>query len=396
MSTYTPPEGFTFDPNSGLYYMRTNGVDPQTGATGEFITWFYPETNQYQQQFYPAAPAPPPTTHNPLGATTPGYLQQSQTHQTAQNPHKKKLNNGAIAAIVILIVLALGVGLFIIKPWASNDDTDLSQAFIEETKTPVELSTPNEPPDEDTGDETFAMALEQLAEIPYFGDRNILNMTPEQAIEYAKAIEKAECTRGFENYDTIIPVLIDVSNDGVPLLLIIPYGEELQNAWPVGSFYLLGFNNGSVYEICRWRNFAIVTVDNENLLCAYIDSWDAYHDFGQFSLYRINNGAAELISEMKFDKYYPFIDEDTDEADVEPISYYINDEKVSEDFFEQVVGGFRSNLSKGSHLVRVRGHYGHNHFEENDLIYEYFDYPFSRNQVKQAFINYANALKLSQ
>jgi len=390
MSTFTPPEGFTFDSNSGLYYMRTQGIDPQTGATGEFITWFYPETNQYQQQFYPSASAPPPTTHNPVGVTTPVYPQQSQTHQTVQNPEKKKLNNGAIVAIVIFIILVLGVGLFIMEPWASNDDPDIPQTYIAEIETPVELSTPDEPPDEDTRDDAFAMTIQQLSEIPYFGDRSILNLTSEQAIEYAKAVEIAECTRDLENYDTIIPVLIDVSNDGIPLLLIVPIREECEKTSPVGSFYLLGFNAGNIQEIYRERNIAVVTIDNENLLCAYYDSWDAYHDFGQFSLYRISNGTSEFISEVKFDKYYPFIEEDDDDTDEKTNRYLIDGEQVSEDVFEQIVGGFRTILSEGTHLVRVRGHYGHNHFEENDLIYEYLDSPFSREQVVQAFIDYAN------
>ena len=385
MSTYTPPEGFILDPNSELYYMRTQGVDPQTGAHGEYITWFYPDSGQYQQQFYPSAPTPPPTINNPVGATTPGH---------PADKSKKPL----IACLAAILVLAVVIGLFIIRPRESSDSESDSNIPIESelTSQPDEQDTLHvETSGEDTGDDAFVMAVQQLGEIPYFGDRSILNLTAEQAQEYAQVVENAECTFGFENYDRIIPMLIDVSNDGVPLLLIIPYGEELQNAWPVFSFYLLGFNNGKVQEICRTGSIAIVTVDNENLLCAYIDSWDAYHDFGQFSLYRINNGTAELISELNFDKFYPIIDEDTDIGD-ETLSFKINGENVSEDVFEQVVGGFRSIISEGSHLVRMRTHYGHNLFEENDLIYEYLRSPFSRDQVKQAFINYANVMTLSK
>jgi len=47
------PEGFTLDASSGLYYQQVPGADPTTGAPGRWITWFYPETGQYQQQFYP-------------------------------------------------------------------------------------------------------------------------------------------------------------------------------------------------------------------------------------------------------------------------------------------------------------------------------------------------------
>ena len=46
------PEGFTHDPNSGLYYKTVPGTDPATGAQGTWVTWFYPETGEYKQQFH--------------------------------------------------------------------------------------------------------------------------------------------------------------------------------------------------------------------------------------------------------------------------------------------------------------------------------------------------------
>ena len=47
------PEGFILDPGSGLYFISTPGNDPATGASGQWVTWYYPDTGEYLQQFYP-------------------------------------------------------------------------------------------------------------------------------------------------------------------------------------------------------------------------------------------------------------------------------------------------------------------------------------------------------
>jgi len=55
----TAPDGFTPDPNSGLYYRITPGND-ENGQIGEWVTWFYPDTGKYVQQFTPDPNAPAP------------------------------------------------------------------------------------------------------------------------------------------------------------------------------------------------------------------------------------------------------------------------------------------------------------------------------------------------
>jgi len=47
------PEGFKLDDNSSAYYKVMPGKNPKTGEQGEWYTWFYPDTGDYQQQFYP-------------------------------------------------------------------------------------------------------------------------------------------------------------------------------------------------------------------------------------------------------------------------------------------------------------------------------------------------------
>ena len=47
------PEGFTKDPNNGLYYSSMMGSDPVTGAPAQLITWFDPGTGEKKEYSYP-------------------------------------------------------------------------------------------------------------------------------------------------------------------------------------------------------------------------------------------------------------------------------------------------------------------------------------------------------
>ena len=53
IETQSPPEGFSQDPYSSLYYITTVAPNPETGELGQWVTWFYPETGEYKQQFTP-------------------------------------------------------------------------------------------------------------------------------------------------------------------------------------------------------------------------------------------------------------------------------------------------------------------------------------------------------
>jgi len=52
------PVGFTHDPGSGLYYKTTPGDNPDTGESGQWTTWFYPQSGDYQRTFFASEPIP--------------------------------------------------------------------------------------------------------------------------------------------------------------------------------------------------------------------------------------------------------------------------------------------------------------------------------------------------
>ena len=49
------PTGFTYDPESKMYYIITPGTDPKTGAVGDWYTWYDPVSGKYQQEFHVSA-----------------------------------------------------------------------------------------------------------------------------------------------------------------------------------------------------------------------------------------------------------------------------------------------------------------------------------------------------
>lgn len=46
------PDGFILDQGSGLYYKVMHKKDPATGESGQWYTWFYPESGEFRQQFH--------------------------------------------------------------------------------------------------------------------------------------------------------------------------------------------------------------------------------------------------------------------------------------------------------------------------------------------------------
>jgi len=103
MSKFPPPSDFLLDHNSGLYFKRTQGINPQTGVNGETITWFYPETGGYQEQFIPLAPPQyPEQTNNQT---------QQKIYMSRDDPYgsksKKKATPYVIGGVVLLAIIII-------------------------------------------------------------------------------------------------------------------------------------------------------------------------------------------------------------------------------------------------------------------------------------------------
>jgi len=209
--------------------------------------------------------------------------------------------------------------------------------------------------------------INDIMDIPYFGNREVFRLSAEHALAYAEAIRSArlDISWGHFSFDTLSVVLIDVFGDGVPLLLLAE--RDFTISW--GSAYwniLFGFADGALQKITDYPiGIGIATVENENMLA--LVNWS---DFGGWiSLYRVRNGTAELISNTH---YF---------SDWHNRAYYIDDVEVSGDEFWQIIDGLSI-----EHLM-MNDHPGTLH--PSPIFAVYLTPYIAREQAMQIFLDHA-------
>ncbi|MCL2674388.1 MAG: hypothetical protein FWE92_03560 [Defluviitaleaceae bacterium] len=137
-----------------------------------------------------------------------------------------------------------------------------------------------------------------ISHIPFYGNRENFHLPAAHALAYAEAIRSAEFEFGdweYLNFDMILPVLIDVSGDGIPLLLL---AVKFEDYWGTNQYWniLFGYANGEIQRITERMAIGMMHIDGENLLSV---GWVT--DFGgSYDFYRVQNGAAEFVSTMRF------------------------------------------------------------------------------------------------
>lgn len=139
-----------------------------------------------------------------------------------------------------------------------------------------------------------------IASIPFFGNPDTFNLPAAHALAYAEAIQNA----GFGidslhfRFDTFYPVLIDISGDGVPLLLLVEKADHTAQ-WgdlPLHPNLLFGFADGELQRITQFMAVGTTQKGDETLLTI-----GAISDFGgSYNFYRVHYGAAIFDSTMLF------------------------------------------------------------------------------------------------
>jgi len=235
---------------------------------------------------------------------------------------------------------------------------------------PTPLPLPSPTPDNTS---SFYITFD-ITNIPYYGNRSNFRLSAEHALAYAEAIRNAKINRdgwGPYNFDSLYPVLIDVSGDGVPLLLLLAnVGDDEARSFggpPLHPPLLYGFENGEIQKIVEYAAIGIMVVDNNRFLST---GW--VHDFGGgYDLYRINNGAAEFDSTMGFS------------ADVHtPNSkIHINGREVSiDEYWEEM---------KKIPTIRLIDQWHPGNTEASPLFIDYLVQPITREDAMQIFIDHA-------
>ena len=211
-----------------------------------------------------------------------------------------------------------------------------------------------------------ATAELDISHIPYFGDFAQFRLPAEHALAYAEAIKTAYLDIGWGHFsfDILYPVLIDVSGDGVPLLLLAERDDTI--SWGDAHWNMLfGFADGKLQRITAFpTGIGIAMIDYEPLLALVF-----WHDFGgEISLYRVQNGGAGLVSKTRFF------------SDWHNEAFYIDDVEVSEYEFWGTVEGFSIvHLMETTHPLTVHS---------LPAFEEYLSRPFTREQVVRIFWDY--------
>jgi hypothetical protein len=136
-----------------------------------------------------------------------------------------------------------------------------------------------------------------ISQIPYYGKSENFRLSAELALAYTEAVRGAKFSVGDDwhfDFNTFYPVFIDVSGDGIPLLLLAQEETETGDHWgvPTYSTLLFGYASGELQIITEFFGIGIWSAEDENLLSV---SWET--DFGsRFYLYRVNNGGAKLVA----------------------------------------------------------------------------------------------------
>jgi len=216
-----------------------------------------------------------------------------------------------------------------------------------------------------------------ITQIPYYGDHEKFNLSVEHALAYAESIKNAELDIGelYFNFDILYPVLIDVTGDGVPLLLLVEKANETgaeTGQWgslPLHLNLLFGYKNGELQKIAQFMGIGIELLNDERLLSV---GWVT--DFGgSYDFYRINNGAAEFTTTMRFVADWhggtPHGEISIDGEEFSPEEYWAVLETIP------------------AERLMDKGHPGN--VEICQTFEEYLSQSFTREQAMQIFLDYA-------
>lgn len=186
--------------------------------------------------------------------------------------------------------------------------------------------------------------LATFKNLPYLGDLAKCRITAEQAEAYIEVLNNAYGTSD-HSLDSHA-VLIDVSGDGVPILLIWYSNggcSSEEEQWDIAGYECWTYQDGKTREIALDNdNLDLVSYDGETYLC---DSNQPLDDLENQStvLYKISNGSASLAHTIKKVVSDNFSNQDEDSqtqeslTDINSKQYTVDGATVSEEQYYAIV-----------------------------------------------------------
>ncbi len=141
MAEYQAPEGYLYDPETGLYYSQVTAVD-ERGSRMQVVTWFHPDTGEYEQQVFPVRTAAKPRKTGTVSKPGPG--EASKKLLVFLIPAAVLLLAGIIIVTVVTIRFAAGRA----RKEADAVKEERSRALGEELREKEEESKPDGAPEE--------------------------------------------------------------------------------------------------------------------------------------------------------------------------------------------------------------------------------------------------------
>ncbi len=128
--TYRPPEGYLFDPDTGLYYSQVIASD-RDGNRSRVVTWFDCDTGKYRQEIYPlesSAELPPDKVIAKRTSAAPPRTERAEPGKT---PTKKNMVWLIAVPAVLVIVLAVFAGVMIHRHIKNKADQQTTKAAVD-------------------------------------------------------------------------------------------------------------------------------------------------------------------------------------------------------------------------------------------------------------------------
>ena len=256
-------------------------------------------------------------------------------------------------------------------PTDSDTTSSINESAVDENVADENTTDDAFTQSDDTQTDTLNVELD-ISTIPYYGEREKFRLPAEIALAYADAIQEAYVSvpaYGSYDFDDIWPRLVDVSDDGIPLLLLIDKknqdeSREGGNASKRHTNLLFGYMDGKLQQIVEGPTSVGVLLDDEKFLVLMDESIS-----NVYVMYRVNNGAAEVVSKTEFR-----------EQGFDERIFLIDEVEVSKNEYQAALSKFRIER------LFVADRYGYSYDYTTD------GQSYSRDQLVQIFQDYAESL----